>query len=37
MYVCIGQYLAGIKLFEYLETEGAKNKNIEKKVSKWSP
>ncbi len=26
----IGQYLAEIQLFEYLESEGAKNLNIEK-------
>ncbi len=26
----IGQYLAEIHLFEYLESEGAKNQNIEK-------
>ncbi len=33
IYVCfvmIGQYLAEIQLFEYLESEGEKNLNIEK-------
>ncbi len=30
MFVMIGQYLAEIQLFEYLESEGAKNLNIEK-------
>ncbi len=29
-FVMIGQYLAEIQLFEYLESEGAKNLNIEK-------
>ncbi len=29
-FVRIGQYLAEIQLFEYLESEGAKNLNIEK-------
>ncbi len=30
LFVRIGQYLAEIQLFEYLESEGAKNLNIEK-------
>ncbi len=30
MFVKIGQYLAEIQLFKYLESEGAKNQNIEK-------
>ncbi len=30
MYGLLGQYLANIKLFENLESEGAKNQNIEK-------
>ncbi len=30
MFVTIGQYLAEIQLFENLESEGAKNPNIEK-------
>ncbi len=30
MYGLLGQYLAEIKLFENLESEGAKNLNIEK-------
>ncbi len=30
VFVRIGQYLAKIPLFEYLESEGAKNLNIEK-------
>ncbi len=31
MFVVIGQYLAEIQLFENLESEGAKNLNIEEK------
>ncbi len=30
MFVMIGQYLAEIQLFENLDSEGAKNLNIEK-------
>ncbi len=35
MLVMIGQYLAEMKLFEYLESEGAKNQNIEKIAFKF--
>ncbi len=34
MFVMIGQYLAEIQLFENLESEGAKNLNIEKIIFK---
>ncbi len=35
MLVRIGQYLAEMKLFEYLESEGAKKSNIEKIAFKF--
>ncbi len=41
LYIYIGQYLAEIQLFENLESEGAKNHNIEKiafkvvKMKQW--
>ncbi len=34
MFVRIGQYLAEIQLFEYLESKGTKKRNIEKIIFK---